>query len=48
MADYRKLFYGKAMLILRTKEGRGGRIRVTAVSDGLTGAETAVRCRMVQ
>jgi hypothetical protein len=41
-ADYRKLFYGKAMLILRTKPGQGGNIRVTAESDGLTAAETVV------
>jgi beta-galactosidase len=41
-ADYRKLFYGKAMLILRTKPGEGGQVRVTATSDGLTGAETTV------
>ena len=41
-ADYRKLFYGKAMLILRTKAGEGGPVRVTAASDGLTGAETTV------
>jgi len=41
-ADYRKLFYGKAMLILRTKAGTGGTVRVTAESDGLTGAETVV------
>jgi beta-galactosidase len=41
-ADYRKLFYGKAMLILRTKAGEGGTVRVTAASDGLTTAETVV------
>ena len=41
-ADHRKLFYGKAMLILRTKPGQGGNIRVTAESDGLTAAETVV------
>jgi len=38
-ADYRKLFYGKAMLILRTKAGEGGQVHVTATSDGLTGAD---------
>jgi beta-galactosidase len=38
-ADYRKLFYGKAMLILRTKAGEGGTIHVTAESDGLTPAD---------
>ncbi|MCX5643153.1 MAG: DUF4982 domain-containing protein [Phycisphaerae bacterium] len=41
-ADYRKLFYGKAMLILRTKAGQGGKVRVTAESDGLTAAEAVV------
>ncbi len=41
-ADYRKLFYGKAMLILRTKAGAGGEVRVTAESDGLTAAETII------
>ncbi len=44
-ADHRKLFYGKAMLILRTKAGEGGPIRVTATSDGLSGAEVAVQNR---
>ncbi len=34
-ADYRRLFYGKAMLIIRTLEGRTGNIRIQAVSDGL-------------
>jgi beta-galactosidase len=44
-ADYRKLFYGKAMLILRSKEGQAGAVRVTATSDGLAGAETLVQSR---
>ncbi len=39
-ADYRKLFYGKAMLILRTKPGLAGQVKVTASSDGLTPAQT--------
>jgi beta-galactosidase len=42
-ADHRKLFYGKAMLILRVKAGAGANIRVTAESDGLAGAETTVQ-----
>ena len=37
-ANYRKLFFGKAMLILRTKAGPGGKIRVAAEADGLTPA----------
>jgi beta-galactosidase len=44
-ADYRKLFYGKAMLILRTKEGKGGLVHVTAESDGMASADITVQCR---
>jgi len=39
------LFYGKAMLILRTDEGRGGPIRVKAASAGLKSASVAVTSR---
>ena len=39
-ADYRKLFYGKAMLILRSVEGRTGSIQVIARSDGLRDGRT--------
>jgi len=42
-ADYRKLFYGKAMLIVRTKEGQGGTIRVSAESDSLRPANIVVQ-----
>jgi beta-galactosidase len=42
-ADYRKLFFGKAMLILRTKERQGGDIRIVAESDGLKSAEVTVQ-----
>ncbi len=38
-ADYRKLFYGKAMLILRTVRGVSGPIRITAASEGLAGGQ---------
>jgi len=38
-ADYRKLFYGKAMLILRTQPGQTGNVKVTASSDGLAAGE---------
>lgn len=38
-ADQRNLFNGKAMVILRTKAGETGPIRIRAASDGLTGAE---------
>jgi len=41
-ADVRKLFYGKAMLILRTKPGEVGPVRVTAASDGFAPAEAVV------
>jgi len=44
-ADYRKLFFGKAMLILRTKEGASGSVRIAAESDGLTSGETMVKCQ---
>jgi len=44
-ANYRKLFYGKAMLILRTKEGQLGKVRVTAESDSLSAAKITVQCR---
>jgi len=52
-ADYRKLFFGKAMLILRTKEGQApstssgqaGDIHITADSDGLTPAAVVVQSR---
>jgi beta-galactosidase len=42
-ADYRKLFYGKAMLILRTQEGASGRIQVTARSEELKEAKAALQ-----
>ena len=41
----RKLFYGKAMLILRTCEGQAGQVHVTAESDGLTAANVTLQCR---
>jgi beta-galactosidase len=40
-----KLFFGKAMLILRAKEGQGGAIRLIAESDGLTPAGVVIRSR---
>lgn len=39
-ADYRKLFYGKAILIIRTLEGKAGPIYVTAKADGLKEGKT--------
>ena len=43
--DHVTLFYGKAMLIVRADEGRGGRIQVTAESDGLQAARASARSR---
>jgi beta-galactosidase len=44
-AESRKLFFGKAILILRTQPGQGGKVSVTAQSDGLTAASIGVECR---
>ncbi|MBN2130665.1 MAG: DUF4982 domain-containing protein [Sedimentisphaerales bacterium] len=41
-ARHRKLFHGKAMLILRATEGPGGTIQVQADSDGLTSAQATI------
>ena len=41
--DKHKLFFGKAVLIVRTKEGQAGNIRIVAESDGLTSAEATVK-----
>ncbi|MGD0597969.1 MAG: hypothetical protein ABSA64_10685 [Sedimentisphaerales bacterium] len=43
--DSHKLFFGKAMLILRTKEGQTGDIRIAAESDGLVHAEVNVQSK---
>lgn len=42
-ADYRKLFYGKAMLIIKTT-GNTGKIEVAAKADGLKGARIDLQC----
>jgi beta-galactosidase len=44
-ADSRKLFHGKAMLILRTKESKSSEVRVTATSGGLTSATITLQCQ---
>jgi beta-galactosidase len=44
-SDSRKLFYGKAMLILRTKDGKAGKVRITAESEGLDAATVTVQCQ---
>ncbi len=41
-ASYRKLFNGKAMLILRTRDGEAGRISIRARSQGLKDGLAAV------
>ncbi len=45
VANHVALFYGKAMLVVRTAEGQGGSIRVTATSAGLYEAKTSLRSR---
>jgi hypothetical protein len=37
-ASERKLFFGKAMLIVRTREGQSGEIQISATADGLQSA----------
>ena len=44
-ADHRKLFYGKAVLILRTQDGHRGEVRIVAEGDGLATAQAAISCR---
>lgn len=41
-SDHYKLFYGKAMLIIRT-EGKSGDIRITAAAEGLRKGKTKLR-----
>ena len=40
-----KLFFGKAMLIVRTKEGQAGAIRVNATSPGLAAGAALLTSR---
>ena len=47
-ADHRKLFHGKAMLILRAGEGQGGNIKITAESDGLKPATATVMAKPIE
>jgi beta-galactosidase len=42
VADYRKLFSGKAMLIIRSEMGKKGKIKVSAASDGLQKAVVSI------
>jgi len=45
VTDHVTLFYGKAMLIVRATEGKGGSIRVAATSDGLRATQASLRSR---
>jgi beta-galactosidase len=42
-ADTRKLFYGKAMLIVRSAAGKAGDVQVTASGQGLRGGKADLR-----
>jgi beta-galactosidase len=44
-ADHRKAFSGLALLIVRSRSGQAGQIRVTATSDGLTEAQAQIATR---
>ena len=41
-ADYRKAFNGLALLIVRSKRGKAGHVKITATSEGLRAGETTV------
>jgi beta-galactosidase len=43
VTDNYKLFYGKAMLVIKT-EGKGGDIRITARADGLKNGKANLHC----
>jgi beta-galactosidase len=42
LANYRKLFNGKAMLVLKSSENKPGKINISATSDGLKGARVTI------
>jgi beta-galactosidase len=44
-ADYRRLFFGKAMLIIRSKMGETGKIKIEAKSAGLDKAKVSILCQ---
>ena len=44
-ADHRKLFFGKAILIVKPDEGPGGDVNITASSDGLQPTTATVESR---
>jgi beta-galactosidase len=41
-ANHRKLFYGKALLIVRADEGQGGEVKITAKGEGLEPAAVTI------
>jgi beta-galactosidase len=45
VANYRKLFYGKAMLIVRSEKGQSGNIEISASADGLKGTKVSISSR---
>ncbi len=44
-ADFRKAFSGLCLLIVRSKKGQSGPIRINAVSEGLRGADIQIAAR---
>ena len=46
VTDHVSLFYAKAILVVRTAEGKGGSIRVTAAGEGLRQATASLQSRM--
>ena len=42
-AEYRKAFNGMALAIVRSERGKPGKVRLTAISEGLQSAEAAIR-----
>ena len=44
-ADFRKAFSGLALLIVRSRAGQAGRIRITATADDLTRGQTDIAAR---
>ena len=44
-ADYRSLFFGRAMLIVRSKRGQSGKVKISAQSSDLESAEIQIIVR---
>ena len=44
-ADYRKLFYGKSMLIVRSKTDQTGQATINASTDGVPSTKITVECK---